>query len=180
MPVPPHVCTPSVSSMPLHVRTLSGEPPTPLHVRTPSKPFPGRTPSISIPPIRSDETMTVAHILAELADGGVEPEPDTEEQVVFEDQTLEEIGIDILVSSVQRPSAVEFKPLTPIHGRTHHVHTQLEKKIVSVPTCSAGPNKPGRTLHVRTHTIIYCFNCGIFSLFSFHFGQIGVLHSDAN
>ena len=79
------VHTPSVSSMPPHVRTPSDEPPTPLHVRTPSKPFPGRTPSSSIPPIRSDETMTAAHILAELADGGVEPEPETEEQVVFED-----------------------------------------------------------------------------------------------
>ena len=56
--------------------------------------------------------MTAAHILAELADGGVEPEPETEEQVVFEDQTLEEIDIDILVSGVQRPSAVKFKPLS--------------------------------------------------------------------
>ena len=37
--------------------------------------------------------MTAAHILAELADGGVEPEPETEEQVVFEDQTLEEIEL---------------------------------------------------------------------------------------
>ena len=111
-PVPPHVCTPSVSSMPPHVCTPSDEPPTPLHVRTPSKPFAGRTPSSSIPPIHSDETMTAAHILAELADGGVEPEPETEEQVVFEDQTLEEIDIDILVSGVQRPSAVKFKPLS--------------------------------------------------------------------
>ena len=88
LPVPPHVCTPSVSSMPLHVRTPSDEPPTPLHVHTPSKPFPGHTPSSSIPPICSDETMTSARILAELADGGVEPEPETEEQLVFEDQTL--------------------------------------------------------------------------------------------
>ena len=111
-PVPPHVRTPSVSSMPPHVRTPSDEPPTPLHVRTPSKPFPGHTPSSSIPPICSDETMTAAHILAELADGGVEPEPETEEQVVFEDQTLEEIDIDILVSGVHRPSAVKFKPLS--------------------------------------------------------------------
>ena len=55
------------------------------------------SPSSLIPPIRSDESMTAAHILAELADGGVEPEPETEEQVVFEDQTLEEIDIDILV-----------------------------------------------------------------------------------
>ena len=63
--------------MPPHVRT-SDEPPTPLHVPTPSKPFPGHTPSSLIPPIHSDETMTAAHILAELADGGVEPEPETE------------------------------------------------------------------------------------------------------
>ena len=102
LPVPPHVHTPSVSSTPPHVPTPSDEPPTPLHVRTPSKPFPGHTPSSLIPPIRSDETMTAAHRLAELADGGVEPEPETEteEQVVFEDQTLEEIDIDILVSGV--------------------------------------------------------------------------------
>ena len=64
------------------------EPPVPLHVHTPSKPFPGHTPSSSILPICSEETMTAAHILAELADGGVEPEPETEEQVVIEDQTL--------------------------------------------------------------------------------------------
>ena len=66
--------------VPPHVRTPSDEPPTPLHVHTPSKPFPGCTPSSSIPPIRSDETMTAAHILAELADGGVEPEPETEDR----------------------------------------------------------------------------------------------------
>ena len=111
-PVPPHVHTPSVSSMPPHVCTPSDEPPTPLHVCTPSKSFPGHTPSSSIPPICSDETMTAAHTLAELADGGVEPEPETEEQVVFEDQTLEEIDIDILVSGVQRPSAAKFEPLS--------------------------------------------------------------------
>ena len=67
-PAPPHVCTPSVSS---------GLP----HVHTPSKPFPGCTPSNSIPPVHSDETMSAAQIPADLADGGVEPEP--EEQVVF-------------------------------------------------------------------------------------------------
>ena len=39
--------------------------------------------------------MSAAQILADLADGGVEPEP--EEQIVFEDQTLEEVDIDILV-----------------------------------------------------------------------------------
>ena len=83
LPVPPHVHTPSVSSMP-------------LHVHTPSKPFPGRTPSSLIPPICSDETITAAHILAELADGGVEPE--TEEQVVFEDQTLKHRMNSLLVS----------------------------------------------------------------------------------
>ena len=55
LPVPPHVLTPS------------DEPPTPLHICTPSMPFPGGTPSSSIPPISSDETMTAAHILAELA-----------------------------------------------------------------------------------------------------------------
>ena len=98
-PVPPHVCTPSVSS-------------EPLHVRTPSKLFPGRTPSSSIPPAHSDETMSAAKILADLADGGVEPEPEPEEQVVFEDQTLEEVDIDILVAGVQRPAAIKFKPLS--------------------------------------------------------------------
>ena len=98
-PVPLHVHIPSVSSTSPHVCTPSDEPPTPLHVRTPSKAFPGCTPSSSIPPIRSDETMTAAHMLAELADGGVEPEPETEQQVVFEDRTLEEIDIDIQLNS---------------------------------------------------------------------------------
>ena len=42
--------------------------------------------------------MSDAQILADLADDGVEPEP--EEQVVFEDQTLEEVDIDILVAGV--------------------------------------------------------------------------------
>ena len=46
-PAPPHVHTPSVSSTPLHVCTPSYEPPTLLHVRTPSKLFPGHTPSSS-------------------------------------------------------------------------------------------------------------------------------------
>ena len=41
-----------------------------------------------------------------------EPEPEQEEQVVFEDQTLEEIDIDLLVSGVQRPAAIKFKPLS--------------------------------------------------------------------
>ena len=53
-------------------------------------------------------------ILADLAEVGVkqlEPEPEAE-QVVFEDQTLEEIDIDILVSGVQRPTAIKFKPLS--------------------------------------------------------------------
>ena len=111
--MPPHVRTPSVSSEPLHVHTPgtpADEPPilphvhTPsvsfelLHVRTPSKLFPGHTPSSSIPPACPDETMSNAQILADLADDGVEPEP--EEQVVFEDQTLEEVDIDILVAGV--------------------------------------------------------------------------------
>ena len=101
----PHVCTPSVSS----------EPP---HVCTPSKLIPGHTTSSSIPPAHSNETMSAAQILADLADGGgeqpepTEPEPEQEEQVVFEDQTLEEIDIDLLVSDVQRPAAIKFKPLS--------------------------------------------------------------------
>ena len=104
-PMPPHVRTPSVSS----------EPP---HVCTPPKLFPGHTPSSSIPPAHSDETMSAAQILADLADGGgeqpepTEPEPEQEEQVVFEDQTLEEIDSDLLVSGVQRPAAIKFKPLS--------------------------------------------------------------------
>ena len=81
-PTPLHVCTPSVSSGPLHVHTPSVSSGS-LHVHTPSKLFPGHTPYSSIPPARSDETMSVAQILADLADGGVEPEP--EEEVVFED-----------------------------------------------------------------------------------------------
>ena len=104
-PVPPHVCTPSVSSRLPYVRTPSVSSGSP-HVRTPLKPFPCHTPSSSIPPAHSDETMSAAQILADLADGGVEPEP--EEQVVFEDQTLEEVDIDILVAGVQRPAAIKF------------------------------------------------------------------------
>ena len=92
-----HVHTPSVSA---------GSP----HVHTPSKSFPDRTPNSSIPSAHSDETMSAAQILADLADGGVEPEP--EEQVVFEDQTLEEVDIDILVVGAQRPAAIKFKPLS--------------------------------------------------------------------
>ena len=93
----------------LHVRTpsVSSGPP---HVCTPSKPFPGRTPNSSIPPAHSDETMSAAQILADLADGGVELEP--EDKVVFEDQILEEVDIDILVAGVQRPAAIKFKPLS--------------------------------------------------------------------
>ena len=41
-----------------------------------------------------------------------EPEPEQEEQVVLEDQTLEEIDIYLLVSGVQRPAAIKFKPLS--------------------------------------------------------------------
>ena len=108
-PTPLHVCTPFVSSGPLHVHTPSVSSGS-LHVHTPSKLFPGHTPYSSIPPARSDETMSVAQILADLADGGVEPEP--EEEVVFEDQTLEEVDIDNLVAGVQRPAAIEFKPLS--------------------------------------------------------------------
>ena len=71
-PMPLHVHTPSVSSEPPHVCTPSDEPPTlqhvctpsgsskPLHVCTLSKLFPGRTPSSSIPPACSDETMSAA------------------------------------------------------------------------------------------------------------------------
>ena len=72
-------------------------------------------PSSLIPPAHSDETMSVAQILADLVDGGgKQPEPETEpeEQVVFEDQILEEIDIDPLVSSVQRPAAIKFKPFS--------------------------------------------------------------------
>ena len=129
-PVPLHVHTPSVSSEPAHVCTPDDEPPTlqhictpsvsskPPHVCTPSKLFLGYTPNSSIPPACSDETMSAAQILADLADGGgeqpepTEPEPEQEEQVVFEDQTLEEIDIDLLVSGVQRPAAIKFKPLS--------------------------------------------------------------------
>ena len=90
------------------------ETPAPPHVCTPSKPFPGNTSSSSIPPAHADETMSAAQILADLADGGVEPEPEPEpeEQVVFEDQTIEEVDIDILVANVQRPAAIKFKPLS--------------------------------------------------------------------
>ena len=111
-----HVHTPSVSSELPHVHTPSVSSELP-HVCTPSKLFPGCTPSSSIPPACSDETMSAAQILADLADGGgeqpepTELEPEQGEQVVFEDQTLEEIDIDLLVSGVQRPAAIKFKPL---------------------------------------------------------------------
>ena len=78
-PMLPHVCTPSVSSKLSHVCTPSDKPPATLHVHTPSKLFPGHTPSSSIPPACSDETMSAAQILADLADGGgelTEPEPE--------------------------------------------------------------------------------------------------------
>ena len=68
-PVLLHVHTPSVSSEPPHVHTQSDEPPTLPHVHTPSKLFPGHTPNSSIPPASSDETMSAAQILADLADG---------------------------------------------------------------------------------------------------------------
>ena len=103
--------------MTLYVRTLSVSSELP-HVCTPFKLFPGCTPSSSIPPAHSDETLSAAQILADLADGGgekpepTEPEPEQEEQVVFEDQTLEEIDIDLLVSGVQRPTSIKFKPLS--------------------------------------------------------------------
>ena len=117
-PTPLHVHTPSVSSMLSYVCTPCNEPPALLHVHTPSlssvlshvhtpsKLFPDCTPNSSIPPAHSDETMLAAQILAYLADGGSEqpepePEPEQEGQVVFEDQTLEEIDIDLLVCGVQ-------------------------------------------------------------------------------
>ena len=61
--------------------------------------------------------MSAAQILADLTEGSVEqleaePEPEAEQQVVFEDQTLKEIDSDILVSCVQRPTAIKFKPLS--------------------------------------------------------------------
>ena len=136
-PAPPHVHTPSVSSMSLHVCTPSDKPPTLPHVRTPFKSIPGHTPSSSIPPAHSDETMSAAQILADLAEGGVEqleaePEAEAEEQVVFEDQTLEEIDIDILVSGVQRPTAIKFKPLSLFcrkpTGARLGVHVGKEKR----------------------------------------------------
>ena len=117
-PTLPHVHTPSVSSR------------SP-HVRTPSKPFPGHTPSSLIPPACSDETMSAAQILADLADGDVEPEP--EEQVVFEDQTLEEVDIDILVAGVQRPAAIKFKPLSLFcrkpAGARLGMHVRKQKRL---------------------------------------------------
>ena len=139
-PALPHVRTPSVSSVSPHVCTPSVKPPTPPHVRTPSKPFPGHTPSSSIPSVCSEETMSAAQILADLAEGGVkqlepesEPEPEAEEQVVFEDQTLEEIDIDILVSGVQRPTAIKFKPLSLFcrkpTGARLGVHVEKQKGL---------------------------------------------------
>ena len=81
--------------------------------------FPGCRPSSLIPPVHPDETMSAAQILADLAGGDgeqpepePEPEPEQEEQVVFEGQTLEEVDIDLLVSGVQRPVAIKFKPLS--------------------------------------------------------------------
>ena len=129
-PMLPHVRKPSMSSEPPHVCTpsVSSEPP---HVHTPSKLFPGHTPSSSIPLTHSDETMSVAQILADLADGGGEqPEPKPEpEEVVFEDQTLEEIDIDLLVS-VQRPVAIKFKPFSLFCRKpTGAVHVGKQKGL---------------------------------------------------
>ena len=138
-PVPPHVCTPSVSSELLHVCTpsVSSEllhvctpsvSPELPHVCTPSKLFPSCTPTSSIPPACSDETMSAAQILADLADGGGEqPEPEPE------DQTLEEIDIDILVSGVQRPAAIKFKPFSlfcrKLPGARPGVHAGKQKGL---------------------------------------------------
>ena len=120
----PHVCTPS-------------KPSVLLHVCTPFKLFPGCTPNSSIPPVYSDETMSAAQILADLADGGRErPEPEPEEQVVLEDQTLEEIDIDLLVSGVQRPAAIKFKPFSLFcrkpAGARLGVHVGKQKEMKSV------------------------------------------------
>ena len=53
--------------------------------------------------------MSAGQILGDLTDGGGEqPEPEPEE-VVFEDQTLD---IELLVSGIQRPAAIKFKPLS--------------------------------------------------------------------
>ena len=137
-PMLQHVHTPSVSSEPLHVCTPSDEPPVLLHVHTPSKLCPGHTPSSSIPPAHSDETMSAAQILADLADGGgeqpeTEPEPEQEEQVVFEDQSLEEADIDLLVSGVQRLAAIKFKPLSLFcrkpTGARLGVHVEKQKGL---------------------------------------------------
>ena len=97
-PILPHVCTPSVSSEPLHVHTPSDELPMLPHVCTPSKLFPGHTPSSSIPPACSDETMSAAQILADLADGGgeqpePEQEPEPEEQVSLRTKLLRKLTL---------------------------------------------------------------------------------------
>ena len=84
-PALPHVHTPSVSSMLPHVCTPSDEPPALPHVCTPSKLLPGCTPSSSIPLACSDETMSAAQILADLAEGGGEqPEPEPEPEPELE------------------------------------------------------------------------------------------------
>ena len=134
-PALPHVHTPSVSSKP-------------LHVHTPSKLFPGHTPSSSISPAYSDKTMSASHIPADLADGGGEqpkPEPEPAEQVVFEDQTLEEIDIDILVSGVKRPAANKFKPLRLFcrkpTGARLGVHVGKQKGLKSVGLKFTGLSK---------------------------------------
>ena len=146
-PVSLHVHTPSVSSELPHICTPSVFS-KPLHVHTPSKLFPGHTSSSSIPPACSDETMSAAQILADLADGGKEqpePEPEPEEQVVFEDQALEEIDIDILVSGVQRPAAIKFKPLSLFcrkpAGARLGVHTGKQKGLKSVGLKFTGLSK---------------------------------------
>ena len=92
--------------------------------------------------------MSASQILADLADGGGEqpkPEPEPAEQVVFEDQTLEEIDIDILVSGVKRPAAIKFKPLSLFcrkpTGARPGVHVGKRKGLKSVGLKFTGLSK---------------------------------------
>ena len=62
-----------------------------------------------------------------------EPEPEQEELIVFGEQTLEEVDTDLLVSGVQRPAAIRFKPLSlfcrKATGARLGVHVGKEKGL---------------------------------------------------
>ena len=122
---------------------MSSEPPELPHVHTPLKVCPGCTPSSSIP-IDSDETVSAAETLAYLADGG-EEHAEPEEDVISEDQTIKEVDINLLVSGVQRPVAIKFKPLSLFcrkpTGARLGMHVGKQKRLRTVGLKFTGLSK---------------------------------------